>query len=75
MDSVEEYYFFHNGNLVKTMPKNIADKVFSESVNAYGIYYDGSFKGDVEYHAKGELGVIDFDFKWTTYQVKPRILH
>ena len=74
MDSVNEYLFFHNGNLVKSMPENIANKVFAESVNAFGVYYDGNLKTDVEYQAKGEVGVIEFDFKWTSYAVKPRIL-
>lgn len=75
MDTVDEYYFFHNGDLVKTMAKNLADKVFAESVNAYGLYYDGSIKHEVEYHAKGKFGIFEFDFKWTSYQTRPVVLH
>ena len=75
MDSVNEYHFFHNGKLVETALENMANKIFSESVNAYGVYYDGQIKNnEVEYHAKGESGIWDFDFKWNSYMVKPRVL-
>lgn len=69
-----EYVFLHEGEVVGVYSQGMAEKILSESVNAFGIAYDGKTQG-VEYHAKGSKGILDFDFYWSEFTTQNRVLH
>ena len=72
-DKVNEYYFWNEGKLEATYTEDMANRVLKDSANSFGVPYK---RGDTgPFQAKGSHGIFEYDFFWTHFTKKERILH
>ena len=74
LDTVTEFFFFNGDEFIGSYSEIMTSLILENSANSYGIAYHDAKKDDL-FHAKGTYGIHNYDFYWTRYEAKERMVH